>query len=187
MPGAHSLSQEKNHKKQLTEYLSKILARADVFQLPKDLPAALLTPGHRPAARKDCQAHPAHVARGPLHGAIWKQFSPVTWEVLGPLYVLRNEAHPNESKSTLQHGLRKQASCASWEPLRAARSSPGHEGSQPPKTNARKATEPHVRLRRVTRETAAREQGCVLQASSTSSHPGAEACQESRREAEGSG
>lgn len=38
----------------------------------------------------------------------------VTWEVLGPLYFLRNKAHPNDFKSTLQHSLCRQTSCESW-------------------------------------------------------------------------
>lgn len=38
----------------------------------------------------------------------------VTWEVLRSLYFLRNKAHPNDFKSTLQHSLRRQTSCESW-------------------------------------------------------------------------
>lgn len=38
----------------------------------------------------------------------------VTWEVLRPLYFLRNKAHPNDFKRTLQHSLRRQTSCESW-------------------------------------------------------------------------
>lgn len=45
-----------------------MLARAHVFQLPKDLPSALLTSGYWPATGKDCQPYPAHAARG---GSTW--------------------------------------------------------------------------------------------------------------------
>lgn len=101
-----------NHRIQLTEHLSKILACAHVLQLPKDLPFALLTSGYLPAIWKDRQAHPAREARRLLHLTIWKPFTHLGGSVAS-LFPWK-QGPPSDFKSTLQHSLNRQASYESW-------------------------------------------------------------------------
>lgn len=104
------MSQEKNHRQQLTQHLSKTLAHRHV-----------LAPQRFAFCFANLRILASHMQLLPSPAGSWAAaldyleiILPLTWEVLGPLYFLRNKAHPNDSKSAVQHSLRRQTSCESW-------------------------------------------------------------------------
>lgn len=140
------MSQEKTHRKQLCEHLSKNTGTC----------TCLLAPQRFAFCFANVRRLASHMERLPSTSSSWSQKAApldyleiilsLTWEVLGPLYFLGNEAQPNDFESTWQHSLNRQTSYGRWKsggpflpPLTTARSVPNHIGLQPPKSFLRKS------------------------------------------------